>query len=90
MPNTEIPRRGRPEVTRVLLADGWHEVHQRTFELDGHSFGFYELIGIEHGGHRAEVRCVTGPVSSVLAVESIPPASPADHPAQPPQPPAWP
>ena len=90
MPMTETPRRGRPEVTRVLLADGWHEVHQQTFELDGHSFGFYELVGIEHGGHAAKARCVTGPVSSVLAVESVPAASPTDLSARSPRLPGWP
>ena len=77
-------------MTRVLLVDGWHQVEQQTFELDGHSFGFYELVGVEHGGHAAKARCVTGPVSSVLAVESVPTANPGDLPAQLPRPPAWP
>ena len=90
MPMNEIPRRGRPDVTRVLLPDGWHEVEHRSFELDGHSFGFWQRIGIEHGGHAAEARCVTGPLSSVLAVESIPRRDGPDVPAEPIRPPAWP
>jgi hypothetical protein len=87
---TEIPRRGRPDVTRVLLADGWHQVEQQTFELDGHSFGFCELVGLQHSGHTAEARYVTGPMSSVLAVESVRSTSPADLSGKPPRPPAWP
>ena len=30
-PMSAIPRRQQPDVTRVLLADGWHEVEPRTF-----------------------------------------------------------
>jgi hypothetical protein len=87
---TEIPRIGRPDVTRVLLADGWHRVDRQTFELDGHSFGFYELVGIEHGGHAARACCVTGPVSSVLAVESVPRRDTGAVPVESLPPPAWP
>ena len=66
-----IPRRQQPDVTRVLLADGWHEVERRTFELDGHSFGFAELVPVEgeHGELIATARFITGPLTSVLAVE---------------------
>ena len=81
-----IPRRQQPDVTRVLLADGWHLVEQRTFELDGHSFGFAELVPVEgeHGELIATCRFITGPLTSVFAVESEPtptdnvPGSPRD------------
>ena len=86
-----IPRRQQPDVTRVLLADGWHLVEQRTFELDGHSFGFAELVPVEgeHGELTATGRFITGPLTSVFAVESEP--TPAENvPGQPSRPPAWP
>jgi hypothetical protein len=85
------PRQRHPDVTRVLLADGWHELDERTFELDGHSFGFAELVPVEgeHGELTATRRFITGPLTSVLAVESEP--TPSGHlPARPPRPPAWP
>lgn len=76
-------------MTRVLLTDGWHDVDQQTFELDGHSFGFVEMVAVEseRGGCTTALHCITGPMSSVLAVESIPTP---DRPTQPPRPPAWP
>ena len=86
-----IPRRQQPDVTRVLLADGWHEVERRTFELDGHSFGFAELVPVEgeHGELIATARFITGPLTSVLAVESEP--TPTENvPGQASRPPAWP
>ena len=62
---TDTPRKRHPDVTRVLLADGWHEVDQRTFELDGHSFGFAELVPVEgeHGELTATNRFITGPLT---------------------------
>jgi hypothetical protein len=87
---TEIPRSGRPDVTRVPLAEGWRQVDQQTFEFDGHSFGSHELVGIEHGGHAADARCLTGPVSSVLAVESVPRRGAGAVPSDTLPPPAWP
>lgn len=62
----------RMDVTRVLLADGWHDVENESFETDGHSFGFAVSIKVEgeHGGHHYEDGYITGPLSSVLAVES--------------------
>jgi hypothetical protein len=85
------PRERHPDVTRVLLADGWHEVDERTFGLDGHSFGFAELVPVEgeHGELRATRRFITGPLTSVLAVESEPTAG-GNAPGRSPQPPAWP
>ena len=87
----DAPRKTHPDVTRVLLADGWHEVDQRTFELDGHSFGFVELVPVEgeHGELIATGRFITGPLTSVLAVESERPA-PGNIPGRPVRPPAWP
>jgi hypothetical protein len=84
-------RRPHPDVTRVLLADGWHEVDRRTFELDGHSFGFAELLPVEgeHGELTATGRFITGPLTSVFAVESEPTPS-GSVPGQPSRPPAWP
>jgi hypothetical protein len=88
---TDTPRKRHPDVTRVLLADGWHEVDQRTFELDGHSFGFAELVPVEgeHGELTATNRFITGPLTSVLAVESESKPS-SNVPGQPVRPPAWP
>lgn len=88
---TDTPRKRHPGVTRVLLADGWHEVDQQTFELDGHSFGFAELVPVEgeHGELTAAGRFITGPLTSVLAVESE--SKPAGEvPGQSVRPPAWP
>jgi hypothetical protein len=86
-----VGRRGRPDVTRVLLGDGWHDVDRQTFEIDGHSFGFAELVAVpdEHDRVTATTRDVTGPLTSVLAVESEPKLAggDADHPLPPP---AWP
>ena len=84
------PRERHPDVTRVLLADGWHELDERTFELDGHSFGFAELVPVEgeHGELTATRRFITGPLTSVFAVESEPTAG--GVPGRPPRPPAWP
>lgn len=85
------PRRRHPDVTRVLLADGWHEVDEWTFELDGHSFGFAELVPVEgeHGELTATGRFITGPLSSVFAVESEP-TRVENVPGHPPRPPGWP
>jgi hypothetical protein len=70
----------------VLLADGWYEVETGSFETDGHSFGFTRTTHVGNGGN-VEERYVTGPLISVVAVESaIPP-----HPNSPaPPPPSWP
>ncbi|MDD7941446.1 hypothetical protein PHK61_23775 [Actinomycetospora lutea] len=78
-------------MTRLLLADGWHDIEQWTFELDGHSFGFAELVSVEgaHGELTATGRFITGPLTSVLAVESQPKHS-GNVPGQPVRPPPWP
>ena len=85
------PRERQPDVTRVLLADGWHEVEEQTFEVDGHSFGFAELVPVEgeHGELIATGRFISGPLTSVLAVESEPAASDAAT-GRSSRPPAWP
>ena len=85
------PRERHTEVTRVLLADGWHDVDEQTFEVDGHSFGFAELVPVEgpHGELTATRRFISGPLTSVLAVESEP--TPADDASgRPSRPPSWP
>jgi hypothetical protein len=66
-------------------------VEQQTFELDGHSFGFAELVPVEgeHGELSATRRFITGPLTSVLAVESEPRAA-SSVPGQPVRPPPWP
>ncbi|MDD7937725.1 hypothetical protein PHK61_04735 [Actinomycetospora lutea] len=83
-------RKQHPDVTRVLLVDGWHEVEERTFELDGHSFGFAELVAVEgeHGELTTTRRFITGPLTSVLAVESEPRTP--DGVGRPVRPPPWP
>jgi hypothetical protein len=85
------PRERHPDVTRVLLADGWHVVEERTFEVDGHSFGYAELVPVEgeHGELTASERFISGPLTSVLAVESAVTSSGTDAGPRS-RPPAWP
>lgn len=84
------PRERHPGVTRVLLPDGWHGVEDRTFEVDGHSFGFAELVPVTggHGELTASARFIVGPLTSVLAVESARTSS--DDDGRPSRPPPWP
>jgi hypothetical protein len=50
-------------VTRVLLVDGWHDIHARSFEvLHGRRFTFVEV----RVGTDARYR-VSGPLTSILA-----------------------
>lgn len=67
-------------VTRVLLADGWHDVLEGTFNIDAYEF-MYCGDGVLHGGGASgicpsgfEFRTaggvvLSGPLTSVLAVE---------------------
>jgi hypothetical protein len=63
-------------VTRVLLADGWHEA--RSFELDSYEFASGEEV-IHEGGQSGVCatgfqfisggRVLCGPMTAILAVE---------------------
>lgn len=66
-------------VAAVLLADGWHEVHPGTFNLD--AYEYLEDDQLIHGGGHSGV-CATGftfgsdagtllgPLTSILAIRS--------------------
>jgi len=67
------------KITRVLLSDGWYEVHNESFTLDSYEFGYGDEI--LHGGGQSRV-CATGfafltdtkiriagPLTALLAVE---------------------
>lgn len=68
-------------VMRVMLADGWHEVARKSFDLDSYEFN-HESACILRGGAVLHVcstgfrftdpatgRAVFGPVTAILAVE---------------------
>lgn len=66
------------EITAVLLADGWHDVHGKSFDIDSYEFKSERLL--LHGGGRDGISAsgfdftaadgirLTGPLSSILAV----------------------
>jgi hypothetical protein len=58
-------------ITHVLLADGWHEVHDASFGTDSYEFVRREGAGagfsFTEGDH---VLC--GPLTSVLAIRLAP------------------
>lgn len=67
-------------VSSVLLADGWHDVKERSFDIDAYEYHHQEVA--IHGGGQSGVcasgftfRCMDGrtyhgPLTSVLAVRS--------------------
>lgn len=63
-------------VTEVLLADGWHKVLDRSFDIDAYEFESNERVICSPGefGYRFDTeiagrRCrLSGPLSAVLAV----------------------
>lgn len=69
-------------ITRVLLADGWHPVHNTSFNIDSYEFVWRDLI--VHGGGQSGITAagyifttdggviLCGPLTSVLAVELKP------------------
>lgn len=66
-------------VTRVLLADGWHQVADQSFDIDAYEYVWDdELI---HGGgnsgvcasgfafHTTSGTYIAGPLTAILAIE---------------------
>lgn len=71
-------------VTRVLLADGWHDVEDKSFEIDSYEFMWLKGMGetpMLRGGQdglvpaagycfkRPNGHIVCGPLTAILAVE---------------------
>jgi hypothetical protein len=66
-------------ITRVLLADGWHDVANQSFDIDSYEYMWCERL--VHGGGNSGICAsgftftttdglfVCGPLTSVLAVE---------------------
>lgn len=65
-------------ITEVLLADGWHTVQPKTFDLDSYEFGYEDFC--LHGGGNSGVcatgfefvddtgHIINGPLTAILAV----------------------
>ena len=67
------------DVTAVLLADGWHEVPARSFDLDSYEYQYANGLTIHEGGAygvcangfeftTTEGDRMAGPLTAVLAV----------------------
>jgi hypothetical protein len=71
-------------ITHVLLADGWHEVHDTSFAIDSYEFMWRQGMGDKPmlgGGQEKHVAAagfsfaesdhtLSGPLTSVLAVKT--------------------